>query len=358
MHPPRLYLTILTCYLLVCFACSFDGLVEGVGPDPSTSSTTDPTEPTAPTDTAASTTGDPTPVDTTGTAPDDASSSTSDTGDVLEGCGDGLPDPGEECDDGFAANTVESACLPTCTLNICGDGFVHEGVEQCDLGQGNSHDFGGCVPGTCHWAPNCGDGVVTPGHELCDPGAPVDPMDDVVPCLPSCRYDGKVVFLSSELYDGKLGGVDGADLKCQTLARTFDPDRAYTYRAWLSDGSSEPATSFVHSETPYVLLSGVQIAADFDDLVQNGPSVGITITDTHDALTDERVWTHTNYAGESIPDGHHCEWWTKNGFSYAAQVGYNAVPTDPETWHDNRWWTHHFLEITCNDALRLYCFEN
>jgi len=55
-------------------------------------------------------------------------------------CGDGAKDPGEACDDG---NTVETdACLSTCELATCGDGFVQAGVEECD--DGNTNDGDGC----------------------------------------------------------------------------------------------------------------------------------------------------------------------------------------------------------------------
>ncbi|MBI5488839.1 MAG: hypothetical protein HY905_16015 [Deltaproteobacteria bacterium] len=49
---------------------------------------------------------------------------------VIPTCGDGNPDPGEECDDGNTSNT--DACLNDCRLAECGDGFVWSGEEECD----------------------------------------------------------------------------------------------------------------------------------------------------------------------------------------------------------------------------------
>lgn len=318
-------------------------------------------------------TGDPTPTDgapdaggTTGSTGDGGGDTTETvgTGGDVAGCGDGVVGPDEQCDDGLAENTVSGECLPDCVLASCGDGFLQEGVEQCDLGGGNSHDFGGCVPGTCHWGPNCGDGVVTPGHELCDPGAPVDPSMEVVPCTPTCRFAGRVAFLSSEVYPGDLDGVAGADLKCQLLAKPFDPLRFHTYRAWLSGGESEPAATFLHgpefADAPYVLLNGVEVAASFEDLVANGPTVGITITDTYQAVSEAFVWTHTNHAGEAIPDAQDCEQWTSAAFDAVAMVGVNALAgnsPDAQTWADERWWTR-YDEKKCYGDRHLYCFEN
>jgi cysteine-rich repeat protein len=45
-------------------------------------------------------------------------------------CGDGILDPGEECDDGNGINTDE--CTNYCTTAVVGDCFVQSGVEDCD----------------------------------------------------------------------------------------------------------------------------------------------------------------------------------------------------------------------------------
>lgn len=55
--------------------------------------------------------------------------------DVPAGCGNGIVEPDEECDLGFA-NATDTACTPTCTLPRCGDGMVGEG-EACDEGEAN-----------------------------------------------------------------------------------------------------------------------------------------------------------------------------------------------------------------------------
>jgi cysteine-rich repeat protein len=57
-------------------------------------------------------------------------------------CGDGVVNPGEACDDGNLDTT--DACLNTCVVASCGDGFVRTGVEACDEGILN-----GTCPATC-----------------------------------------------------------------------------------------------------------------------------------------------------------------------------------------------------------------
>ncbi|HEY2772621.1 MAG TPA: DUF4215 domain-containing protein [Candidatus Binatia bacterium] len=101
----------------------------------------------------------------------------------LPNCGDGVTDPGEECDDGN--NNDADGCTNSCT--ICGNGHV-SGTEQCDDGNNVSGDCcsASCtfealgstcpgVPGGACLSPQC-DGAGTcsqlPAHEgtSCDDG--------------------------------------------------------------------------------------------------------------------------------------------------------------------------------------------
>ncbi|WP_293247370.1 DUF4215 domain-containing protein [Nannocystis sp.] len=79
------------------------------------------------------------------------------------GCGDGVLDRGEGCDDG-RDNGPGNACKADCTVNVCGDGDLGPG-EACDDGDTRAGD--GCSAG-CQLE-LCGDGMVDPG-EACDDG--------------------------------------------------------------------------------------------------------------------------------------------------------------------------------------------
>lgn len=85
---------------------------------------------------------------------------------VFAVCGDGVYDPGEQCDDGNRDS--EDGCSDLCRLEdllACGDGKRGPG-ETCD--DGNLLDGDGCS-GTCQSEGACGDGNLDAGEE-CDDG--------------------------------------------------------------------------------------------------------------------------------------------------------------------------------------------
>ena len=80
---------------------------------------------------------------------------------VSIGCGDGGPDPGEECDDGNDVDT--DACPGNCQDAECGDGFVFEGNEECD--DGNTESGDGCDASCAIESPGDPDGGTDGGAD-------------------------------------------------------------------------------------------------------------------------------------------------------------------------------------------------
>ncbi len=74
----------------------------------------------------------------------------------------------------------------------------------------------------------------------------------------------KIIFKTSTTYNANLGGVAGADSKCQ--ARANAAGLTGTYKAWISTSSSSPATTFTKYSSPYILTDGTQIASNWNDL--------------------------------------------------------------------------------------------
>lgn len=71
------------------------------------------------------------------------------------------------------------------------------------------------------------------------------------------------VFVTSETFEGDLGGLDGADVTCTSMARAVGLSGDWT--AWLSEaGGTNAGTRIADAE--YRLLDGTVIADDLDDL--------------------------------------------------------------------------------------------
>lgn len=87
--------------------------------------------------------------------------------------------------------------------------------------------------------------------------------DDVTVTVECKKYNR--VFVTSEAYNGNLGGVTGADAKCQALADAAN--LGGTYRAWLSASGQAANSRLIHSIHPYGLVDGTLIANDWDHLV-------------------------------------------------------------------------------------------
>ena len=146
---------------------------------------------------------------TTGTTTATTGTTTATTGTTGgQACGDGVVDPGEECDDG-AGNGDSKSCKIDCTDQVCGDGAVGPG-EGCD--DGNVADGDGC-DAKCVLE-SCGDGQLDPGEE-CDDGQNGDPDDGCTDLctLPACG-DG---FVQPSLGEGcDEGANNGDDKACKS----------------------------------------------------------------------------------------------------------------------------------------------
>ena len=123
----------------------------------------------------------------------------------------------------------------------------------------------------------------------------------------------KTVFVTSETYNGNLGGLTGADQKCNTLAAAASLPGSY--KAWLSTSNGSPSTRFVQSSVPYKLVDGTVIAEDYADLVDGALLAHILLTEEGSLPLVINpgpnsflgVWTGTapdgTYYANSGPDG-------------------------------------------------------
>jgi len=309
----------------------------------------------------------------------------SSTGDGLAPeCGDGFIDPGEECDDGDG-NSDDGACTSDCKAAKCGDGLIQEDVEECDLGLDNS-DAGACTQ-SCTLA-RCGDGKVQEGVEVCDLGDVLgenDPIndDDVyggcttscekgphcgdeevqaeeecddglnpdpAKCSMECTVLSRVIFASSELYLGDLGGIDGANAKCKALAAAGKLSQADKFRAWLSAGGESPSKwEGVNPLKRYQLPSGTIVAKNWGQLVSGMLAGAINQTEAKVMLGMNdlsNVWTGTLSDGTSA--GSTCKGWTDGTPDFLGLRGKSLF--GDSTWTE-------FGDQKCQGFGRINCVE-
>lgn len=124
-----------------------------------------------------------------------------DIGWTPSGCGNGVSDDDEECDDG---NRISGdGCNQNCELEQCGDGLIN-GVEECDDGDDNSDSDANACRTDCTLA-RCGDGVVDSGEE-CDNGD-----DNSNSATDACRLDCRPAWCGDDVVDSNEECDDGDD---------------------------------------------------------------------------------------------------------------------------------------------------
>jgi hypothetical protein len=231
-----------------------------------------------------------------------------------------------------------------------GVGPCHDGTQTCING----------VWGSCQ-------GQVLPQLEICNNHIDEDCNGIIDDC-----GQAKIVFLSSVVFDSNLGGLSGADAKCQSLAETAG--LSGTYKAWLSTAipGEDPFGRFTHSPNPYIRTDGKQIVANFDDLVSYQQlAVPINIDEFGNIVGPGLpgcpgcrvyVWTATQSNGSYFDTGSiygsTCGDWT--GFEVAVAIAGDYTATDYN-------WSQAYSVADCGgfciencrfgNQNRLYCFQ-
>lgn len=201
-------------------------------------------------------------------------------------------------------------------------------------------EFGGYV--CTSWGENCNEGN---NQAYCDPNAASLPSPTPLPQ----SIATKRVFKTSTTYTGNLGGLSGADNKCQSRASAAG--LSGTWKAWLSDGTASADSRLNHFNGPYTLLDGTVVADNWTDLTDNTLDRNINMTEFKVIDSNlSNVWTGTNPQGGST--GKNCVNWTVSfGWPYFGGVGSGNSTLS--------YWTQGASDqaYCSSNYLSLYCFE-
>src|ERR1043165_2711354 len=143
-----------------------------------------------------------------------------------------------------------------------------------------------------------------------------------------------IVFVTSTLQNGNLGGLAGADAVCQ--ARAVAGGLLGKYTAWLSDSTRSVSTRMIHSSAPYQLPvlgagGGEIVANNWADLTDGTIAFAITRTESGAAVAANFAWTGSNANGSGT--GFNCNNWTSIVDPLVGTVGQTNLTNS--SWTNN-----------------------
>jgi hypothetical protein len=258
------------------------------------------------------------------------------------------------CDDGDACSVsdlcVDGACVgggeldcddaDACTADLCESqgGCYHEpaGFLPCEDNNPCTTDQctkdSGCLFTNVADYTSCGQGLV------CLTGV----------CKPAPEVS--VVFITSGTTTGNIGGLNGADQKCQSEADAAGLSGLFV--AFLSTSSVDARDRI--PDAKYLRVDKTVVADSRSDLLDGSLDAPINVTATGAVLTSTvRPWTGTNQSGTST--GNTCQNWTTGAQGECSTPLYTA--RSGEGTATNKSWTDLTNYCCWAPFTRLYCFQ-
>jgi hypothetical protein len=173
--------------------------------------------------------------------------------------------------------------------------------------------------------------------------------------LPNPQAQGKKVFLTSVMGKGSLGdwtqsggntGIAAGDAICRNLAAAAGLANADSFKAWLSDSSTD-ARDRLTSDGPWARLDGMMVAESKSALLNSWLNTSVSVTENGDYV-GSLVWTGTSEGGTMSSEV--CSDWTNSSDSAAGLAGQSNDS-------NAKMWTHRNYP-PCFNSERLYCFED
>lgn len=152
-------------------------------------------------------------------------------------------------------------------------------------------------------------------------------------------------FITSTFYNGNLGGLSGADAKCQ--ARADAAKLGGKWKAWLSSDTVAASSRLEKSNNPYKLINGSTIANNWSDLTDGSLAKALNITEFNSTLNVNWVWTNSTSNGSvRQASDNSCNNWSSDS---------SGGGTGDSSRNDGGWTD--FGVSACTYVRPLYCFE-
>lgn len=272
----------------------------------------------------------------------------------------------------------------TCHIEACATGYLDcdgDPATGCELDTTDISLGCACKQPACstqHTSPSCADGACVAscetGWEDCNQDARTDGCETNllgtdasncggcgVACASGVCLSGvcaRRVFVSSVNSTGNLGGVAGADSKCQTLAN--GASLGGTYKAWLATSTQSAVARIGPQRSGELrLVSGAKVADGFTDLIPKQMPLTAIDLDEKGAMPTVAgsapitcsiilpVWTDAFETGVPPDPSGSCSDWHSATDTTATDVG------DANGLAD---WSAQ-CRASCAGTAALYCFE-
>ncbi len=239
--------------------------------------------------------------------------------------------------DCISGNCLAGACVECvsgaqCASNVCSASHTCSAPscnDQTKNGNETDVDCGGSCSTKCAVGKACSVGADCASGDCQASVCKAPPARDVL------------VFVSSAAYDGNLGGLAGADAKCQALAGVARLPG--TYKAFLSDSTTSASARLSRPGGAYKLVDGTVVAADSAAFFSSTHASPFLL-DEKGIATGGEVWTGSNFSGTGSGG---CGDWTST--SGTAQVG--------AAWQATSQWASLYMQHCNRTNVHLYCIQ-
>ena len=157
----------------------------------------------------------------------------------------------------------------------------------------------------------------------------------------ACVPEQARIFVTDYSWSGAIGGLFGADDKCQAQADLAG--LGYGWLAFMADTSYPDIASSLRSDVQFVRIDGKLVASNKNDLV-NGNLVNPVNLDQYGNIVNGVAWTGLTSGG--VGTGVNCHDW-----GWVSESGtYGSTSSTSASWMDSG-------VAPCEEPKHLYCLE-